>query len=143
MPQLDFSVYLSQIFWFALCFLSIYLAAYFIILPRLKNIIHNRDILIDSDLSMAKQLRIQIEEIEEKIREIKSNSANIYQTSIDNALKQAAKNREDSMTSLKNEIEEITKNSRRNLEKLVIDILNKSEDNIKEVSLAIKNKILN
>lgn len=143
MPQFDFSVYLSQIFWFGLCFASLYAAAHFVILPRLKEIIHNRNSLIDSDSTASRQINLQIESLEEEVKEIKSRSAGIYQSTIDEAIRQSAKRREDAISTLKSKLDELTKNSRKDIENFVAKSIEQSDESMKDLVSALQNKILN
>ena len=69
MPQLDFIHYPSQIFWFVLCFIALYLSAHFVILPRIRAIISRRHDLIENDKSLAEELEKQIELINNQAQE--------------------------------------------------------------------------
>jgi len=69
MPQFDFTTYSSQIFWFALCFIALYLSAHFLILPRIRSIISKRHELIANDKNLAEEIIKQCDSINEKGQE--------------------------------------------------------------------------
>ena len=69
MPQLDFILDPSQIFWFVLCFIVLYLSAHFVIIPRIRAIISRRNDLIENDKSLAEELEKQIELINNQAQE--------------------------------------------------------------------------
>ena len=56
MPQLDITTYNSQIFWFLVCFITLYVVTSRVILPRISNILKVRKGVIDADLSAAVDL---------------------------------------------------------------------------------------
>lgn len=53
MPQLDFSTYLSQLFWFTIFFFLLYLVLSHLILPKIETVIKRRYEAIDKSIGNA------------------------------------------------------------------------------------------
>ena len=86
MPQLDFSTFLPQIFWLfiSLSFLYIVLSRY--ALPRVSDVIEERNDIIAQDIDSAKEYSVEsekaIEELNLKLSEAKTSSQNLINKSI-------------------------------------------------------------
>lgn len=87
MPQLDISAFAPQIIWLIITFLILYILMSKIALPRIGNILEQRQARIDDNLEMAQSLRKEsdadfesyektIEEAQEKARRIIQETAN-------------------------------------------------------------------
>lgn len=62
MPQLDSSTFTSQLFWLVVCFFSmLYIMSHFIV-PRIADILEQRQRKIDSYLNKAHNIRLEAEE---------------------------------------------------------------------------------
>jgi F-type H+-transporting ATPase subunit b len=57
MPQLDPSTFGSQLFWLAICFVTLYLVMAFVVLPRISSTMAARSGQLDGDLAEAEALR--------------------------------------------------------------------------------------
>lgn len=143
MPQFDFTTFTSQIFWFAICFATLYIAASKIILPRITNIVSARKNTVDSDKNLAFKLDEEIEKLNSKSLELRQNSASSYQIKIEGALKDSAKEREKNIEELKNKIEEMNKKSRQDLQNFLENSKTQSVKLIQDLTQKIKAKILN
>ena len=81
MPQLDFSTFLPQIFWLfiSLSFLYIVLSRY--ALPRVSDVIEERNDIIAQDIDSAKEYSLEsekaTEELNLKLTEAKASSQNL------------------------------------------------------------------
>ncbi|OFW80702.1 MAG: hypothetical protein A2887_05780 [Alphaproteobacteria bacterium RIFCSPLOWO2_01_FULL_40_26] len=115
MPQFDFTTYSSQIFWFLLCFITLYLTTYFVILPRIRDIIAKRRETVDSDILSAKTFDVQIEEIHGTTTKLRKEAQEKYQSRIEEIARNQAKEREKSIEELKEKIDEMTKKSRQEI----------------------------
>ena len=91
MPQLDFIHYPSQIFWFVLCFIALYLSAHFVILPRIRAIISRRHDLIESDKSLAEEIEKQIELVNNEAQENLQKANREYLKKIEEITKESQK----------------------------------------------------
>ena len=143
MPQFDFTTYLSQLFWFALCFATLYFFASLVILPRIKSIITNRNNLIDTDKSIANDLEGTAKSIfNEAEKNIQIANAE-YISKIDQITKNAQADREKSLEKLKLEIDTKVQNSRQEIKKFIENSRNNNAKIIQEFVQIIKNKITN
>jgi F-type H+-transporting ATPase subunit b len=143
MPQFDISTFSSQIFWFALCFITLYLAVSKIILPRITAIIAARKNIVDADKLSAHRLDVQIDELTSKTIDLRQNAGTNYQHKIDEALKKAAAEKEKNIEALKEKIEAMNKTSREELKSFLENSKTKSATTIQNLVQAIKTKILN
>jgi len=63
MPQLDPSVWPSQLFWLAITFIALYLVIWRIALPRISDVLEARQRKLDDDLKKATTLKEEAETI--------------------------------------------------------------------------------
>ena len=61
MPQLDITVFPTQLFWFALTFIALYLILWKVALPRVTEVRESRQVRIESDLEKAETLKMEAE----------------------------------------------------------------------------------
>ena len=61
MPQLDITVFPTQLFWFALTFIALYLILWKVALPRVTEVRESRQVRIESDLEKAEALKMEAE----------------------------------------------------------------------------------
>lgn len=64
MPQLDFDTFLPQLFWLAVTFIFLYLMLARKALPRVGEVLEERQNRIDSDLEQAETFRKESEDLE-------------------------------------------------------------------------------
>ncbi len=57
MPQLEASTFVSQLFWLAITFVCLYWVMWKIVIPRIADVLQNRQERIDDDLEKAEALR--------------------------------------------------------------------------------------
>ncbi len=143
MPQLDLTTYSSQIFWFAICFITLYLAVSFLILPRIAEIIKNRKTIVDADLSVAQDLDKKTAEIESASSSLRKEATEKYQSKLDEAVKSANKQREKMIEDLKNNIDQNIAKSHAHLKELIAQSEAKSVDAIKNITQQIEQKLTN
>ena len=67
MPQLNPEFFISQLFWLILSFVFLLLFLWKISLPRISSVLEKRENKINDDISQAKQLQAEAEEIQKKI----------------------------------------------------------------------------
>lgn len=143
MPQFDFTTYTSQIFWFLICFIALYVAVAAVILPRIRSIISARKNLIDSDNSLTEKLDGEIEELHSKTMILRQESGKKYQAQIEEVAREALKQRDKSLEDLKAKFEEMTKKSRGELKSFFENSKNQSAQAVQNLVQTIKTKILN
>ena len=143
MPQFDITTFSSQIFWFALCFITLYLAVSKIILPRITAIIAARKNIVDADKMLAHRLDSQIEELTSKTIDLRQQAGTNYQNKIDETLKKCATEKDKNIEELKEKIEAMNKKSREELKSFLENSKTKSAAAIQNLVQTIKTKILN
>lgn len=143
MPQFDFATYPSQIFWFAICFISLYFFLSKVILPRIKDIIANRNALVEADLVEAKKLESEIFEISQKSHEIFKDAEINYRKSIEDSLKKANVIKEESLQKFKEGSEKMLEKSSKKIDELVASSSDKSAKAAVELTGLIEKKIFN
>ncbi len=141
MPQFDFSNYSSQIFWLSLCFATLYFFMSRKILPRIRDILKERENLINSNLNLAKELDNKISEIQFQAEELRKNANQKYQSKLDETSKAAAVKREQMINDLKSKIEQNTEKSRKEIKDFIEKNRSNSENAIKDLIQMIKTKI--
>lgn len=142
MPQLDLSTYSSQIFWFILCFIALYVTASCIILPRIAAILKNRKNIIDTDLSLASEIDNKIYEIESATDTLRKKANQNYQIKLEEAAKSATKQREKMIEELKSKIDSNIQKSHQELKDLIEKSRTQSEIAIKNLTQQITEKLL-
>lgn len=63
MPQLDPSLFPTQLFWLFVTFLALFLVAWKVALPRITEVLGARQTRIDGDLEKAQALKAEAEEV--------------------------------------------------------------------------------
>ncbi len=142
MPQLDLTTYSSQVFWFALCFITLYLTAWRVILPRISAIINNRKNIIDADLALAKDLDDKIYAIESATDQLRKEATKKYQQQLEEASRAATKQREQMIEDLKTKIDQDLQQSKQQLKDLIEKSRQQSEVAIKNLTQQVANKLL-
>ena len=143
MPQFDFTTYSSQIFWFALCFIALYLSAHFLILPRIRSIISKRHELIANNKNLADEILKQCDSINEKGQENFQKANREYLQKIEEITKKSNQERDISIAELKHKIELKVKESRSEIKKFVDNSKTSNSLIIQNLTQVIKNKITN
>lgn len=143
MPQFDFTTYLSQLFWFAICFAILYSFVSYVILPRIKSILNTRSNLINTDNSIALEFENTTKSINDQAEKTIQMANSEYVLKIDEITKKAQANREKSLEKLKNEIDIKVQNSRQEIKNFIENSQKNNANIINEIEKVIKNKITN
>ena len=61
MPQLDPTTFAPQLFWLVVTFVLLYLVMWKLVIPKIGEILQDRQIRIDNDLDKADHLKIEAE----------------------------------------------------------------------------------
>lgn len=141
MPQLDFTTYSSQIFWFLICFSLLYICASKIILPRIKEIIANRANIIGNYDFTAKSLQGQIEDLDSKTQTLRVEASKSYKSKLSQVIKEAATNRDKMIENLKAEIDQNNQKSRQEIKDFIEQSTSKSEAEAQKLAQLIKEKL--
>ena len=135
MPQLNPEFFVSQLFWLVVTFSFLLVFLWRISLPRISNVLEKRERKINEDLTAAKELQSEAENIQDKIEQqlkkarsdaselIKSSSATLQEKSqieisklekeldekINDSSKKIEKSKNESVNQIQGQINEITK----------------------------------
>ena len=123
MPQLDSTYWVSQAFWLMLFFTLLYLALSKLFIPKIKDVIDDRENKIKDDLDEA-----------QKLKNVAEKKLNEYELSIENTKKEVQKILFESKKKLNSEMQ----NKKRNFEKEIeaeIENAEKEIENFKKDSL--------
>lgn len=127
MPQLDLSSYISQIFWFIVCFSSLYFVVSIFIAPKMDKVLNKRKSIIDKHINNANKLKEEANKLFES-----------YEKAIDKAHDDAARNSEKAIKELKNFISERTVSLQKELaeqsEKMHISVRKSKEEALSEIN---------
>lgn len=82
MPQLDPTTFAPQLFWLMVTFALLYLVMWKIAIPRISDVLQDRQKRIDSDLEKAEQLRKEAESVREAYEKLVTDGSNKAQESI-------------------------------------------------------------
>lgn len=141
MPQFDFTTYLSQIFWFGICFVLLFLSAHYLILPRIREILEKRANLIETDQNLASEITIKTNEIN-KEAELNLQQANSqYHNKIAEILKINQQIRDKEITKLKDNLESKVAKSREEIKDFIESSKANNTKIINSFIEIIKNKI--
>ena len=141
MPQLNPEFFVSQLFWLVVTFSFLLVFLWRISLPRIGNILEKRERKINEDLTAAKELQSEAENIQDKIEQqlkqarsdaselIKSSSAS-FQDKAQNEITKLEKELDEKITDSSNKIK-ISKN----------ESLNQIQSQINEITKLTLSKV--
>lgn len=143
MPQLNPEFFISQLFWLVLTFTFLFIFLWRISLPRINSVLEKRESKINDDITAAKQLQTEAEEIQKKIddqlRQTKSETGDLIKLATSNFQNQAAKE----LQQLDDEIGLKLEESSTLIEKNKIESIQKIHAQIFEITKLIVSKISN
>ena len=132
MPQLNPEFFVSQLFWLAVFFIFLLIFLWRVSLPRIAKVLEKRQSKIDDDLSSAKELQEQAQQIERNI----NDQINKAKENASEELKKTISSLQDEVSSklsiLDKELEEKVSKSEK-------DILKNRDDQIKNIDEEIIN----
>ncbi len=141
MPQLDFSIFPSQLFWLVVSFFIMLLIMKLVIIPKTAEMINLRKEKIDSDLEKAAQIKQKVEKTLEKYQQALKEAnvkANISLQKTKDELNETISRRQvDLSARLKAEIEDGEKKIAASKEKA----LQKAEEASAELAVVVLNKL--
>mgnify|MGYP001159412654 FL=1 len=90
MPQLDPTTFVPQLFWLMVTFVLLYLIMWKIAIPRIGDVLQDRQKRIDSDLEKAEELKKEAESVRQAYEKLVTNGSNKAQETIRTAREKAA-----------------------------------------------------
>lgn len=140
MPQFELAYFSSQIFWLLICFSCIYIIAKKFFMPKISNIIDERNDKILQLEEDSKNLTLELSKINEKIESVRKESVLQYSKIISDAKEEASKLRakiiqenQSNILKLQNKsdilaketIKQYSQNSDAAIDRLIVNISNK------------------
>tara|TARA_B100000575_G_C22992534_1_gene572231 strand:+ start:259 stop:750 length:492 start_codon:yes stop_codon:yes gene_type:complete len=132
MPQLNPEFFLSQLFWLAVFFSFLLIFLWRISLPRISMVLEKRQKKIDENLSSAKELQEQAQEIENKINNEISKAKQDADENIKKAISSLQSDVSTKLSTLDEELEKKISNSEK-------EILRSKELQMKNIDSEIAN----
>ena len=143
MPQLNPEFFISQLFWLILTFTFLFIFLWRISLPKISSVLEKRETKINDDVTVAKQLQAEAEEIQKKI----DNQLSQTKTETTGLIKSATSNFQDHTTKelqqLDDKIDKKLEESSTIIEKNKVESLQKIHDQIYEITKLTLSKISN
>jgi F-type H+-transporting ATPase subunit b len=80
MPQLDPTYFPTQLFWLVICFVILYLVMWKIALPRIADVLRERQERVDDDLEKAESLKADAQQVLETYQKTMADGRNEAQS---------------------------------------------------------------
>mgnify|MGYP001166313868 FL=1 len=132
MPQLNPEFFVSQLFWLVITFSFLFIFLWRVSLPRISTVLEKRQNKIDQNLSSAKGLQEQAQEIEKKINAQISTAKQETEDTIKKTILSLQDNVSAQLSNLDNELEEKILNSEK-------EIIKNKEEQMKNIDEEIIN----
>ena len=132
MPQLNPEFFVSQLFWLAVFFSILFIFLWRVSLPRIAVVLEKRQNKIDEDISSAKELQEQAQEIEKNINKKISKAKQETEDEIKNVITSLQNNTISQLSSLDEDLE-------KKILKSEGEIIKKRNDEMKNINEQILN----
>ena len=143
MPQLNPEFFVSQLFWLVVTFLFLLVFLWRVSLPRIGSVLEKREKKINNDISTAKKLQEEAEEIqkilEQKLHNTRTETAEMIKTTSINLQEKISKK----LGTLDKDLDKKIDDSANDINKNKNDSLNQINDQICEITKLIFSKITN
>ena len=141
MPQLNPEFFVSQLFWLVVTFSFLLVFLWRISLPRIGNILEKRERKINTDLTAAKELQSEAENIQDKIeqqlKQARSDASELIKSSSASFQDKA----QHEITKLEKELDEKITDSSNKIEKSKNESLNQIQSQINEITKLTLSKV--
>jgi len=141
MPQLNPEFFVSQLFWLVVTFSFLLVFLWRISLPRISNILEKRERKINEDLTAAKELQSEAENIQDKIeqqlKQARSDASELIKSSSASFQDKA----QHEITKLEKELDEKITDSSNKIEKSKNESLNQIQSQINEITKLTLSKV--
>lgn len=109
LPQLDPSTFATQIFWLAVTFIALYLLMSRVALPRVRDVLEERERRITDDLEKAQRLKDEAEavlaEYEKALADARASAQALFAQAAEQANAEAAKRQQEMSQKLAKQLE--------------------------------------
>ena len=141
MPQLNPEFFVSQLFWLVVTFSFLLVFLWRISLPRISNVLEKRDRKINEDLTAAKELQSEAENIQDKIeqqlKQARSDASDLIKSSSASFQNKA----QNEIIKLEKELDEKINDSSNKIENSKNESLNKIQSQINEITKLTLSKV--
>ena len=141
MPQLNPEFFVSQLFWLVVTFSFLLVFLWRVSLPRIGNILEKRERKINEDLTAAKELQSEAENIQDKIeqqlKQARSDASELIKSSSASFQDKA----QHEITKLEKELDEKITDSSNKIEKSKNEALNQIQSQINEITKLTLSKV--
>ena len=141
MPQLNPEFFVSQLFWLVVTFSFLLVFLWRISLPRIGNVLEKRERKISEDLTAAKELQSEAENIQDKIeqqlKQARSDASELIKSSSASFQDKA----QNEITKLEKELDEKITDSSNKIEKIKNESLNQIQSQINEITKLTLSKV--
>ena len=141
MPQLNPEFYVSQLFWLVVTFSFLLVFLWRISLPRIGNVLEKRERKISEDLTAAKELQSEAENIQDKIenqlKQARSDASELIKSSSASLQDKA----QIEISKLEKELDDKINDSSEKIEKSKNESLNQIQAQINEITKLTLSKI--
>ena len=141
MPQLNPEFFVTQLFWLVVTFSFLLVFLWRISLPRIGNILEKRERKINEDLTAAKELQSEAENIQDKIeqqlKQARSDASELIKSSSASFQDKA----QNEITKLEKELDEKITDSSNKIEKIKNESLNQIQSQINEITKLTLSKV--
>ena len=142
MPQLNPEFFVSQLFWLVVTFSFLLVFLWRISLPRISNILEKRERKINEDLTAAKELQSEAENIQDKIeqqlKQARSDASELIKSSSASFQDKA----QNEITKLEKELDEKITDSSNKIEKIKNESLNQIQSQINQITKLTLSKVI-
>ena len=141
MPQLNPEFFVSQLFWLVVTFSFLLVFLWRVSLPRIGNILEKRERKINEDLTAAKELQSEAENIQDKIeqqlKQARSDASELIKSSSARFQDKAQKE----ISKLEKELDEKINDSSNKIENSKNESLNQIQSQINEITKLTLSKV--
>ena len=141
MPQLNPEFFVSQLFWLVVTFSFLLVFLWRISLPRISNVLEKRDRKINEDLTAAKELQSEAENIQDRIenqlKQARSDASELIKSSSASLQDKA----QIEISKLEKELDDKINDSSEKIEKSKNESLNQIQAQINEITKLTLSKI--
>ena len=143
MPQLNPEFFVSQLFWLVLTFSFLLIFLWRVSLPRIGSVLKKRARKINDDISTAKKLQEEAEEIQKKINDQLKNARSENDKIIKNAIINLQKKSIDELNKIDNELNNKIEESEKIIKKNKKESLDQIYNQVEEITKLTISKISN
>ena len=141
MPQLNPEFFVSQLFWLVVTFSFLFVFLWRVSLPRIGNVLEKRERKINEDLTKAKELQKEAQEIQEsiekQIKQARSDANDIIKSSSIELQDKA----QDELIKLDKELDKKIDESSKIIEKMKNDSVSEIQTQVKEITKLTLSKV--